>query len=407
MSIKQIQVINVSQLWKIRHQNWQQSIKIGYARSEVTEFMCNFVRYYVFMSSLIIKSRIFAVAVMLVAALSAYPFVLVLDPGHGGKDYGCIGKLTNEKTIVLDVAKRLADIVAKEHPEVKMVYTRKNDRFIPLSERAAIANRNKADLFISIHVNSIDRRTKGREKIHGASVYTLGLHRSDDNLAVAMRENSVIELEEDYSETYQGFDPSSSESYIIFELTQNLHLQQSIEFADAVQRELVSSAGRADKGVRQSGFLVLRATSMPAILVELDFICNPQAERFLASAEGRQKCARSLADAFSGYYKRHDPAKNSYKQTPAPADKVNVDNKETVVSYSVQFLTHTQLFNEDAPELKGLEKLSIYQQNGSYSYTTGNFKTLKDAKKCLKKVKKKFPGAFIIKLRGNVRVDND
>ena len=215
------------------------------------------------MFSRIIKNRILAVAAFLAVAVSAHAFTLVLDPGHGGKDYGCIGKLTNEKTIVLDVSKRLAAIIDKEYPDVKIVHTRKDDRFIPLSERAAIANRNKADLFISIHVNSIDKKTRGREKIHGASVYALGLHRSDDNLAVAMRENSVIELEEDYTETYQGFDPTSSESYIMFELTQNRHLQQSLELADAVQQELISTAGRADKGVRQSGFLVLRATSMP------------------------------------------------------------------------------------------------------------------------------------------------
>lgn len=334
-------------------------------------------------------------------------FTLVLDPGHGGKDYGCIGKLTNEKTIVLDVAKRVATIIADEHPAVKIVHTRKDDRFIPLGERAAIANRNKADLFISIHVNSIDKRTKGRDKIHGASVYTLGLHRSDDNLAVAMRENSVIELEEDYSETYQGFDPNSSESYIIFELTQNRHLQQSIELADAVQHELVGTAGRADKGVRQSGFLVLRATSMPAILVELDFICNPEAERFLASADGRQKCARSIADAFSAYYKRHDPAKMANSQpsaSPAATEPKASEKSSSEVTYAVQFLTHPQLFNTGAPELGGMDNLSVYQQNDSYSYATGSFKTLKEAKKCLKKVKKKFPGAFIIKMRDNVRV---
>lgn len=334
-------------------------------------------------------------------------FTLVLDPGHGGKDYGCIGKLTNEKTIVLDVAKRVATIIADEHPAVKIVHTRKDDRFIPLGERAAIANRNKADLFISIHVNSIDKRTKGRDKIHGASVYTLGLHRSDDNLAVAMRENSVIELEEDYSETYQGFDPNSSESYIIFELTQNRHLQQSIELADAVQHELVGTAGRADKGVRQSGFLVLRATSMPAILVELDFICNPEAERFLASADGRQKCARSIADAFSAYYKRHDPAKMANSQpsaSPAATEPKASEKSSSEVTYAVQFLTHPQLFSTGAPELCGMDNLSVYQQNDSYSYATGSFKTLKEAKKCLKKVKKKFPGAFIIKMRDNVRV---
>ena len=155
------------------------------------------------------------------------PFTVVLDPGHGGKDYGCVGAITNEKTIVLDVARRVGDLIADELPQVKTVFTRKDDRFIELSERAKIANKADADLFISIHVNSVDKRSKGREKVQGASVYTLGLHRTEANLAVAMRENAVIELEPDFSTTYQGFDPNSSESYIIFELTTRVSDKQA------------------------------------------------------------------------------------------------------------------------------------------------------------------------------------
>lgn len=236
----------------------------------------------------------------------ARPFVLVLDPGHGGKDYGCIGRLTNEKTVVLDVARRVGDLVAESCGDsVDVVFTRKDDTFIPLDRRAAIANDAGADLFVSIHVNSIDRRSKGREKVHGASVYTVGLHKSEANLGVAMRENGVIELEEDYSETYQGFDPSSSESYIIFELGQNLHMAQSIEMASMVQTRLVDEAGRADKGVRQAGFLVLWATRMPSVLVELDFICNPAAERFLASEKGRKQCAEAIYGAVNEYRRKY------------------------------------------------------------------------------------------------------
>lgn len=236
----------------------------------------------------------------------ARPFVLVLDPGHGGKDYGCIGRLTNEKTVVLDVARRVGDLVAESCGDsIDVVFTRKDDTFIPLDRRAAIANDAGADLFVSIHVNSIDRRSKGREKVHGASVYTVGLHKSEANLGVAMRENGVIELEEDYSETYQGFDPSSSESYIIFELGQNLHMAQSIEMASMVQTRLVDEAGRADKGVRQAGFLVLWATRMPSVLVELDFICNPAAERFLASEKGRKQCAEAIYGAVNEYRRKY------------------------------------------------------------------------------------------------------
>ena len=235
-------------------------------------------------------------------SMSVKPFTVVLDAGHGGKDYGCRGKISNEKTIVLDVAKKVDALIQKNKSDsVKSILTRKDDTFIPLDERASIANDADADLFVSIHVNSVAAKSRGREKVHGASVYTVGLHKSDANLAVAMRENGVIELEEDFTQTYQGFDPPSSESYIIFELDQNRHMAQSIEAASMIQARLVDDAGRADKGVLQAGFLVLWATKMPSVLVELDFICNPAAERFLASEDGRKKCAKAIYDAITAY----------------------------------------------------------------------------------------------------------
>ncbi|MDE6270595.1 MAG: N-acetylmuramoyl-L-alanine amidase, partial [Muribaculaceae bacterium] len=203
------------------------------------------------------------------------PYTIVIDPGHGGRDLGCSGVLTNEKTIVLDVGKRLGEILSKEHPEIKIVYTRDDDRFLTLQQRADVANDARGDLFVSIHINSVDKRSPSRKSVHGASVYTLGLHKSDNNLNVAMRENAVMELEQDYSEKYQGFDPSSSESYIMFELNQNSHVSNSLELAAQMQKELITTAGRADKNVRQAGFWVLWAVAMPAVLVELDFICNP------------------------------------------------------------------------------------------------------------------------------------
>lgn len=331
-------------------------------------------------------------------AKSEKPFTVVIDPGHGGKDTGCIGKLINEKTIVLDVSKRLERMIAEEHPEVATIFTRSDDRFIELSERAAIANRASANLFISIHVNSVDIRTKGRENIHGASVYTLGLHRNDDNLAVAMRENSVIELEDDFSENYQGFDPSSSESYIIFELSQNLHLRQSIDFADAVQRELVSYAGRADKAVRQSGFLVLRATSMPAVLVELDFICNPEAERFLASVEGREKCARSIANAFSAYYLNNKSSASDAAYIPTPDEKVY---------YAIQILSCDAPLADGSDELKGYSDAVHYIHDGRYNYIVGKYGSLKDAKRNLKKIHDSFSDAFVVKMKGNKRYNTN
>lgn len=244
-------------------------------------------------------SMLLVVTLLGVAANS--PFTVVIDAGHGGKDAGTVGKSLAEKTVVLDVAQRLEALIKQYHKDVKVVMTRTSDVFVPLQERANIANRAKADLFISIHVNSVDEKSPGRQNLRGAQVYVLGSDRSDASLAVAMRENAVLELEPDHSTRYKNFDPNSAESYIIFELSNNLHLNQSLDFARLAQNQLVSTAGRANKGVRQAGFLVLRATSMAAALVELDFMCNPDNEAFLASEAGRKRCAQALFNAFGNY----------------------------------------------------------------------------------------------------------
>lgn len=237
-------------------------------------------------------------------------FTVVVDAGHGGKDYGCVGRRANEKTITLDVARRLARKINDSCPDVKALLTRDGDYFLTLQERADRANRAHGDLFISIHVNSVDRRSKGRESVHGTSVYALGADKAEKTMGVAMRENAVMEMEDDYSTVYRGFDPNSSESYIIFELSNDLHLNQSLDFASLAQRQLVSHAGRADKGVRQAGFWVLWATAMPAVLVELDFICNPAQEEFLNSAEGREKCAQALFKAVDQYCRKTTSSTN-------------------------------------------------------------------------------------------------
>ena len=236
------------------------------------------------------------------APAAVQPFVVAVDAGHGGNDLGTSGRRLHEKNITLAVALRLRHLLEDSLGDsVKVVMTRSDDTFVPLRQRAQIANDAEADLFVSIHVNSLDKRTRGRERFKGASVYTLGLHKSEANLAVAMAENAVIELEEDFSEVYQGFDPNLSESYIIFELTQNRNMEQSIEMATLAQHFLVSHAGRDDREVRQAGFLVLWATKMPAVLVELDFLCNPDVERFFASDEGLDRLARALFLSIDAY----------------------------------------------------------------------------------------------------------
>lgn len=228
-------------------------------------------------------------------------FTVVIDPGHGGKDTGAIDNNVKEKDINLGVAKQLAALIKKKLKNVKVVMTRDNDTFISLQERADIANANKGNLFISIHTNSVDKTNPNRQTVSGTSVYALGLHKDQNNLKVAQRENSVIELEKNFEQKYSGFDPSKDESYIIFEMAQKKNLGQSLKFANAAQNQLVKTAGRKDRGVKQAGFWVLWATSMPAVLVELDFICNPNSAKYMASETGQKQLAEALFKAVESY----------------------------------------------------------------------------------------------------------
>lgn len=247
------------------------------------------------------------------SAATKRPFVLVIDAGHGGKDAGAVGQLTKEKDINLNVALALGRLVEKNCPDVKVIYTRKTDVFVTLQGRAEIANRNKANLFISVHTNS---SPVGKAAPMGAETYTLGMHRAADNLEVAKRENSVITQENNYKQTYHNFDPRKSESYIIFEFLQDRNMQQSVDLARAIQRNYTSS-GRKNKGVHQAGFLVLRATSMPSVLTELGFISNAEEEKFLHSQEGVATLARAIFEGFKSYRQKH------YAQDVAPTENGN------------------------------------------------------------------------------------
>lgn len=352
------------------------------------------------------------------AAVRAETFKVVIDAGHGGHDTGAPGKKTNEKTINLAVAKALAAEL-KDDDEVKIIMTRDKDVFVTLIGRANIANKADGDLFVSIHTNSLDRKNPKAQTISGASVYTLGLSRSDDNLAVAMRENSVMTLEPDYTTTYQGFDPKSAESYIIFEMDQNLHLDQSISAAKYIQGELVRSAGRRDRGVRQGPFSVLRNTSMPAVLIELDFICNPEQEKYMASEAGCRKLANAIAEGIKAYKediirarmkangttpeRRRKNAKardNQPKKDDGSQPAIVVTQEEV---YKIQFMTSPKKVGEKA--YGGLENVDFYSHNGTLKYTTGSYKTRKAAEADLPRVKKKFKDAFIVKMRGTERVE--
>ncbi len=368
---------------------------------------------------------------LVVPALSAdaKQFVVVIDPGHGGKDYGAIGAITNEKSINLNVAKKLGELICEQYDkeDVKVVYTRDKDVFVALDARARIANNAKGDLFISIHVNSVSRKNKNRTTIAGTEVYTCGLHKSERNLDVAKRENAVMFLEDDYSQKYQGFDPNSPESYIAFELNQSKHLERSIEFATLAKDNLTSIAGRHDKGVKQAGFWVLWSTSMPSVLVELDFICNPRSEKFMASADGVEKMAKSLSKAFDNYYAavsgnsaviKHEASEAKHDKKPArqeveqPADAVSAGTvaeadepeAEQAIEYRVQVLANDRKVPSKSKLFKG-EAVDEYYDRGMYKYTIGHHKSRKEAEKAMRKLRKKFPQAFVVKMENGKRVD--
>lgn len=282
---------------------------------------------------LFILSAIVAVAVMFSSYAWADPrkenktayktkdsFTLVIDAGHGGHDHGAIDNGAREKDINLGVAKKLEALVKKKLKNVKVVMTRDDDTFISLQERADIANRNRGNLFVSIHTNSVDKSNPNRKSVSGASVYALGPQKDANNLKVAQRENSVIELEDNYHQKYSGFDPSKDESYIIFEMAQKKNLGQSLRFADKAQKELVKTASRKDRGVKQAGFWVLWATSMPAVLVELDFICNPTQAAYMKSDAGQEKLAEALLNALKNYIETYHNTADVHSNVPANMD---------------------------------------------------------------------------------------
>jgi len=383
--------------------------------------------------------RLLAVLFLLPLSVAAKDFVVVIDPGHGGKDAGALGQRTNEKTINLGVAKRLRDLINDNMRDATVVMTRDTDRFVTLQGRADLANRKHADIFISIHANSVDRKSPMFTKVNGAAVYTLGLKRSETNLSVAMRENAVMKLEPDYSTTYQGFDPSSAESYIAFEMMQHSNLDQSIELAEAVQNQLVRTAGRKNNGVRQAPFWVLVRTSMPAILVELDFICNPAMEKFMASENGQNRLAKAIYNGIAKYRKNAplnvgkstaEPTSSDIREAeqrvadgdtgmtgntrakhakPAKPDR-RKDKKEKAeknngeIIFKIQFLTASSPLRDGDRRLKNLSPVDYYTDGKIVKYTYGTYRSMSEANKELPRIKRLFPDAFVIKTRDGKRI---
>lgn len=342
----------------------------------------------------------FLVVTPKVQAQTAKIQTVVIDAGHGGKDPGAVGKKAKEKDITLAVAKKTGELVKKKYPDVKVVYTRNKDVFVELMERARIANRNNADVFISIHCNSVAKAPN----TNGAETFIMGEHRNSANLAVAKRENASILYENDVEENYGGFDPNSTEAYIAFSFIQSEFKQRSLEMAELIQNELVGVAKRSDRGVQQAGFLVLYKTAMPSVLVELGFISNPAEETYMSSADGQDKLAAAICQAFCTYKTNYE--KNSVKlnqEAQSQPETPAVDKNKGVV-YKVQFATRNRLVDNPQSVYKNLQNIDYYEHNGVFKYTAGCFATKADADAYLKEViAKGYDGAFVVKFEDGVR----
>lgn len=331
-------------------------------------------------------------------------FTVVIDPGHGGRDPGALGSTSKEKDIVLSVGLKLGKLIEDNHPDVKVIYTRDKDVFVPLNQRATIANKAHADLFISLHCNALDRRKTSPQ---GVETFVLGLHRSNDNLDVAKAENAVIMYEDDYSVKYEGFNPNEPESYIIFEFMANEFLDQSVQLASLVQNQLVSNSKRVNRNVRQAGFLVLREVAMPSVLVELGYISNKQEENYLKSSSGQTSLANSIYNGFREYKREHDKKSfvfsNRNLGTP-DSRSGGVVQSIGGIEYRIQIFASVNKLENGAPEFKGLGPVYFYKDGNLYKYTYGKTNNPNDLKNELRDVKKKFKDAFIIELENGKRV---
>ena len=369
-----------------------------------------------------------------------HTYTLVIDAGHGGKDAGAVGKFSKEKTINLNVALAFGRYVEQNCPDVKVIYTRKTDVFIPLHERAAIANRNKADAFISIHTNSV----ASRKPVTGLETYTMGMRRSGEKLSAAMRENEVVLIEDNYKQHYSGFDPRSPESYIIFEMINDKNMLESVELAKAIQKNVCRTAGRPDKGVKQDAFLVLRETSMPACLIELGYISTASEETYLNSSANVDAMGRGIYQAFVQYKnkttgkllppvqeevpikeERQEPVRlevpvkqDTVVEKPAPKVKkdtvivspqpeVKADDvvAESLPVFKVQLMASSSKFAANDARFKGLKDVACYQEGGLWKYTIGSTSNYNEIRQVRQQAIKEFPQAFIIAFKNGVKMD--
>jgi N-acetylmuramoyl-L-alanine amidase len=389
--------------------------------------------------------KLYTILVFLGFLLPTFAFTVVLDAGHGGHDAGAVGSFSKEKNINLRYTLLVGDMIKKNIPDAKVIYTRDKDVFVDLNERARIANRNKADLFVSIHTNS-----SKNSKANGMETFTLGVSRSKENMEVAMLENSVIKLEEDYETKYEGFDPNSVDSYIMLEFMKDQYTDRSITCADFVQTKMINASKRNDRGVRQAGFLVLRATSMPSILIELGFISNKDEEKYLNNNENQVKLATAIFNGIKEYKHeldkksglnneelgrvddregiiRNEELKNEVKVEDKneikteKTENINVENKDIKakgeiipnssflipnsndIEFFIQYLVSKNNYKADNAVFKGHAPTKVLNENNLYKYLIGPF----DVNTVFTKrneITKDFPDAFIVAYKEGKKV---
>jgi N-acetylmuramoyl-L-alanine amidase len=311
---------------------------------------------------------------------------VVIDAGHGGKDPGALGSKSKEKNITLSVALKTGKYIEENFKDVKVIYTRKTDKFIELHKRAQIANESGADVFISIHCNS-NKSSAPR----GSETYVMGLHKTQDNLDVAKTENAAIFYEDDYKTQYEGFNPNADEDYILLSMFQSATINESINLAQKVETQFRDRVGRKDRGVKQAGFWVLYKTTMPGILIELGFLSNPAEEKFLMSEEGQVYMASAIYRAFKEYKQEFEEANKDLKPV------VTKEEPKQIVYFRVQFASYKKERSLDFRKFRGLKDIRMYNENGQYKYTTGNFTSFDDAVVLKEEMRKKgFKDAFIV-----------
>ncbi len=344
---------------------------------------------------------------------------IVLDAGHGGKDPGCHGDHVLEKDIALKIVKELGAQISQKYPDIRIVYTRSTDVFIPLHERASIANRNKADLFISVHCNYIAKRNKAI----GTETFVMGLHRAQENLDVAKRENASIRLEDDHEAHYDGYDPDSPESHILMSMYQNAYLSQSILLAQKVEEKFSGRLKRKSRGVKQAGFLVLRKTTMPAVLIEAGFLSTDEEEAFLANPLRQKDMAGAILEAVTDYRNIVEGRNNTnvdVAESESAATESQIRKESTVknntskpevqqgVNFRIQLAASKSPINTSSSKWSTLADLEVKKENHYYKYLVGSFAELNDANERRKQLKELgFDGAFVVAYLGGTRITRE